>query len=85
MHQPKIVYGEGQGALIALGYARPLCLEQAMLTRNVQHSEASQIGQAWGNVSAVFIYEPRMSRKGLQVEKLRAAFPELFVRDFLVG
>lgn len=84
MHQPKIIYGEGQGALVALGYARPLCLEQAMMTRNVQHSEATQIGQAWGNVSAVFIYEPRMSRKELQKEKLKAACPKLFARDFPV-
>ena len=84
MHQPKMIIGEGQGALVAAAYAKPLCLEQSMMTRNVQPEEAGEIGQSWGNVSAIILIDPRMSKKGLQTEKLQAASPALFSSDFPV-
>ena len=46
MHQPDIVFGEGQGALVAAGYAKPLFLESVFMTRNVQPEELAELGQA---------------------------------------
>lgn len=34
IHKPRIVIGDGQGGLIALGYARPAVLEQALAARD---------------------------------------------------
>ena len=48
MHAPKIVIGDGQGALIAIGYGIPGVLESALGTRNVQRQEAQEMAEAWG-------------------------------------
>lgn len=52
-HAPKLIVGQGQAALIALGYARPYFLERLLQTRNVQVREAGLIASAWGKVCAV--------------------------------
>jgi hypothetical protein len=84
LHQPKIIFGDGQGALIAMGLSRPFLLEQALSTRNVQRREVYTIAQAWGNVSAIILHEPRMSKQGLPVENLKIAVPEFFDMTFPV-
>ncbi|MDP7255226.1 MAG: hypothetical protein QGF00_36865, partial [Planctomycetota bacterium] len=78
MHKPKLIIGKGQGAIVATAYGHPGCFEQVLATRNVQPAELPEISQAWGNVSAIVIHEPRLSKKGVQLENIRLAAPELF-------
>jgi len=85
LHKPRLIFGEGQGAMIAAAYAKPLCLEHALQTRNVQRKEAHILAQAWGNVALVLIHEPRMSRKALSLDKIKIAMPELFATDFPIS
>ena len=59
MHQPRLVIGKGQGGVVALAYGHPGCLEQVLASRNVQPAELPDIAQAWGNVAAIIIQEPR--------------------------
>ena len=47
-------------------------------SRNVQISELPELAQAWGNVSAIVIHEPRLSKKGVQLDNLRLVAPEMF-------
>ena len=77
MHGARLIYGQGQGAIIAAAYAKPALLEQAQATRNVQTQEACKIGQAWGNVAGVSVSAPRISRKAIGTEDLQIAAPEL--------
>ena len=84
MHKPRLIFGEGQGAVVATAYARPFCLEQVLWSRNVQPIELPEITSAWGNVAGVLIHEPKLSRRGVQLEKLQAAAPELFDTKFPV-
>ena len=46
MHLPKLIIGDGQGALIAAGFARPGVVEAALLSRNVQQEEARRMAEA---------------------------------------
>ena len=78
MHKPRLIYGEGQGGLVALGYAHPGFLEAVMASRNVQPAELPELCQAWGNVAAVVIHKPRLSKVGVQLEMIRQAAPALF-------
>ena len=80
-HQPKLIIAHGQGALIALGLARPYVLELSLQTRNVQRQEAQRIGEAWGNIRGIVALNPRMFKKGLMLDLLRPALPELFKND----
>jgi len=84
MHKPQIIFGEGQGALVAAGYSKPLSLESALATRNVQPEELSEIGQAWGRVSLVIVHDPKVSKTGVQLDKLKLATPDLFDSAFPV-
>ena len=78
-HNPKLVIGLGQGALVALGFARPYVLELVLQTRNVQQrQEAQQIGEAWGAVAGIISIDPRMFKKGLVLDLFRLAMPEFF-------
>ena len=77
MFKPSIIVGEGQGALIAIGYVTPEVLETAMSSRNVQQNECESIGQAWGGVRAVIAHWPRMNKRGLEQAVLKEALPEL--------
>ena len=71
--------GEGQGGLIAATYGRPCALESVLASRNVQVTELYELAQAWGNVAGIVVDSPRFSRsRGIQLEKLRVAAPELF-------
>ena len=38
-HTPRLIFGEGQGAVVATAYGHPGCLEQVLMTRNVQPVE----------------------------------------------
>ena len=78
MHKPALIFGEGQGALIALGYSKPALVERALQSRNVQQSECGTLAAAWGGVRAIIIHETRVSRLRLQQDKLRTAVPELY-------
>ena len=59
-------------------YAHPGLLEQVLAGRNLQPAELPEIAQAWGGVTGVFIQEPRLSKKGVQLENLKLAAPECF-------
>ena len=64
MHKPKLIIGRGQGSVVACAYGHPGCFEQVLASRNVQITELPELAQAWGNVSAIVILEPRLSKKG---------------------
>ena len=57
LHMPKLIFGRGQGAIVAAVFGHAGCLEQVLSSRNVQPCELHEIGQAWGNVSGIFIHE----------------------------
>ena len=78
MQLPHIIIGEGQGGLIAAGFAKPGVVEAAFTTRNVQQQEVYQLAAAWGKVGVVVIRNPRMSKTGVYIDKLKHAVPELF-------
>ena len=73
MHKPRLIFGRGQGAVVAIAYAHAGCLEEVLATRNFQPAELPEVSQAWGNVAAVVVYEPRLSKRGLQCDKLQTA------------
>ena len=81
MHSPKIIIGEGQGALVAIGYGQPGVLETAMASRNVQRAEAQEMAEAWGNVACILAVSPRMSKSNFGLDRLRTGVPELFQKD----
>ena len=78
LHQPEIIFGSGQGAVVAAAYAMPELLERALASRNVQNNEVGGLTSAWGNVKAVIVENPRLSTAGLRPEKLKEACPELY-------
>ena len=55
MHSPRILIGDGQGALVCLALTRPLLIETALGARNVQREEAHAIANAWGELRAVVV------------------------------
>ena len=55
-----------------------------MATRNVQLAELPELAQAWGNVAAIVVDEPRLSKKGVQLANLKNACSEMF-EDFPVA
>ena len=64
MHQPRLIIGQGQGAVVAIAYGHPGCFERVLATRNVQLAELPKLAQAWGNVAAIVVDEPRLSKRG---------------------
>ena len=78
MHTPRLIIGAGQGAVVAAAYAHPGCFESVLASRNVQVRELPEIASAWGNVAGIIIHEPRLSKRGVQLEALKLAAPELF-------
>ena len=80
-HRPQVLVADGQGAHIALGMSRPLVLEAVLSLRNVDIKEALQIAKAWGNVKAIIIKNPRVSKARLRLTELKQAIPELFDKD----
>ena len=75
-HRPQVLVADGQGALVALGMSRPLVLEAALALRNVDIKEALQIAKAWGNVRAIILKDPRVSKARLRLTELKQAIPE---------
>ena len=73
--------GRRRGLRCLRRFAHPGCLESVLASRNVQPVELPEIAEAWGNVRVVVIHEPRLSKKGVQLEKLKVAAPEMFT-DF---
>ena len=71
LHQPDLVVGEGQGALIALAYSKPLQLEMALQARNVQRDEVQSIAESWGRVKACVALSPTLSQSKVGVDLLR--------------
>ena len=65
LHRPRLVFGQGQGAVVAAAYGHPGCLEAVLASRNVQPPELPEIAQSWGNVAAILVAEPRLSKKGV--------------------
>ena len=82
MHKPAIIIGEGQGALIAVGYAKPLLLEAALATRNIQPEELSEIRDAWGETRVVVIHDPKVHKTSVREDELKESTPELFDTTF---
>ena len=78
LHKPSLIVGEGQGAIVAAAYGHPGCLETVLATRNIQLPEIPDISQAWGNVRCIVIHAPRLSKKGVQLENLKKASPDMF-------
>ena len=78
LHQPEIIFGTGQGAVVAAGYALPELFEKTLQTRNVQQTEVGGLASAWGNVKVIIIEGPRLSATGLRAAKLKEAVPELY-------
>ena len=68
LHRPRLIFGQGQGAVVSAAYGHPGCLEEVLASRNVQPAELPEIAQSWGNVVAILIHEPRLSKKGVQLE-----------------
>ena len=83
MHQPRLIIGQGQGAVVATAYGHPGNFERVLATRNVQLAELPKLAQAWGNVAAIVVDEPRLSKKGVQLANLKNACSEMF-EDFPV-
>ena len=48
LHQPEIIFGTCQGAVIAAGYAMPELQERVFASRNVQQTEVGGLASAWG-------------------------------------
>ena len=46
MHKQRLIFGRGQGAIVAIAYAHAGCLEEALATRNFQPAELPEISQA---------------------------------------
>ena len=78
LHHPKLIWGIGQGAIIAAAYAHPRCFEKTLMTRNCQARELPPLSQAWGNVAAVVIHAPRIAKRDVQQPLLETAVPALF-------
>ena len=73
-----LVLGEGQGAVIAAGYARPALLEFALQARNVQREEVRLVVGAWSKVKGCVLLKPRLGKAGVGLKLLELALPELF-------
>ena len=71
LHQPEIIFGTGQGAIVAAGYAMPELLERVFASRNAQQTEVGGLAATWGNVKAIIVEEPRLSKAGLRSDKLK--------------
>lgn len=76
--QPEILFGTGQGGVIAAGYALPALLERAIASRTVQLTEVGGLAAAWGRIKAIIVENPRLSKPGLRTEKLKESVPEMF-------
>ena len=77
-HRPSLIMADGQGALVTLGFMKPLLLESCVALRVGAVQEAVAIGRAWACVKAAVITQPRLGRAKLDIETLRQAVPELF-------
>ena len=73
LHRPRLIFGHGQGGVVAAVYGHPGCLEQVLASRNVQPVELPEIAQSWGNVAAILVHEPRLSKKAVQLDALKQA------------
>ena len=60
LHRPRLIFGHGQGAVVAAVYGHPGSLEEVLASRNVQPAELPEIAQSWGNVAAILVSEPRL-------------------------
>ena len=78
LHKPEVIFGTGQGTVVAVGFALPELFERTMQTRNVQQTKAGGLAAAWGNVKVIVIENPRLSKTGLRAGKLKEAAPELY-------
>ena len=76
MHRPEIVFGEGQGARVALSLVRPLFVEAAMQARNIQRKEVQELAEAWNNIKLIIIRLPRMFKARGGYELWKACSPE---------
>ena len=56
----------------------PELLERVCASRNVQQTEIGGLAAAWGNVKAIIVENPRLSKSGLRADQLKVAVPELY-------
>ena len=78
IHRPKLIWGVGQGAVVAAAYSHPRCFEHTLMTRNAQSHELPPLNRAWGNVAVVVIHAPRIAKRDVQQSSLETAVPVLF-------
>ena len=77
-HNPSIVVGIGQGAVIGLAAASPVVIEAVMLLRNVQIGEAQRLANAWSQVNLIVGVNPRIGKSKPGSMLLKEACPEWF-------
>ena len=77
-HQSEVVFGLGQGAVVAAALALPRVLETALASKTVTHTEVADLARAWSRLRAVHMLAPCLTKALSEVRRLEAAVPELF-------
>ena len=76
-HLPDVVFGVGQGGVIAGMIRLPRVVEVTLQARNLQRSEIQKVVSGWSKVKAVWSLSPRIWKTQSGVELLKAACPEV--------
>jgi hypothetical protein len=76
-HLPDVLYGEGQGGFVVAALRKPLVLEAALQSRNVQRQEAQSMAEAWAKLRGAWIKEPRLGRAVVGHELFLLCCPEV--------
>ena len=45
LHKPRLIFGKGQGGVVAAAYGHPGCFEAVLASRNVQLAELPELSQ----------------------------------------
>lgn len=80
--RPRLVIGEGQGAIVAAMMTFPLVLERACCDRAVTQQQTLTFRQAWAGDVGVWVIDPCVlpassNKKTAPFEFLRKAYPEI--------
>ena len=74
--RPQILFGVGQGALVALCCCRPLLVEVACRARTLTAGQLYRIRAAWGGLVSIFAIAPIILHNNSTLEIFLAAVPE---------
>jgi len=80
-HQPQIILGFEQGAVIALLASFPLILESACRARMVTLSEWANIRKAWSKMICIVGFNPLFLPQRSRLSELELALPEMSFRQ----